>query len=133
MKDRIRKIRKEAGLTQKQFGAILGVAQTTIAGYENGSREIPNSAIVSICREFLINDKWLRSGEGPMHQENIFIHSVPPELTALIGKFLQMDPAKQKEILSVAEEVIRALKKEYPASESKNENCAPDQPDKMQK
>lgn len=118
MKDRIREIRKEAGLTQKQFGAILGVAQTTIAGYENGSREIPNSAIVSICREFSVNDKWLRSGEGPKHQKNLIIRSVPPELVSLIGKFMEMEPARQQEILSIAEEVIKALKSKGEGSSS---------------
>lgn len=38
--DAIRACRKKAGLTQKQLGHLLGVAQTTIAGWENGSRSL---------------------------------------------------------------------------------------------
>ena len=110
MKDRIRKIRKEAGLTQSQFGAIIGVAQTTIAGYENGSREVPNSAIVSICREFGINDKWLRTGEGPMKEQSLIYRGIPPEFAPLVGKFLSLDPETQTKLLSVAEQLISALK-----------------------
>jgi transcriptional regulator with XRE-family HTH domain len=67
MKDRIKEVRKNAGMTQGQFGGVIGVAQTTIAGYENGSREIPNSAILSICREFGVNEVWLRTGAGEMY------------------------------------------------------------------
>lgn len=110
MKDRIRKIRKDSGLTQSQFGAVIGVAQTTIAGYENGSREVPNSAIVSICREFDINETWLRTGEGPMKVKRLVYRGIPPELAPLVSKFLELDPSTQAEILAIAERVIGALK-----------------------
>jgi transcriptional regulator with XRE-family HTH domain len=37
--ERIRDIRKRAGLTQTQFASLLGVQQHTIARWENGKRE----------------------------------------------------------------------------------------------
>ena len=66
MKDRIKKIRKELDLTQQKFADKLGVQRNTIAMYEMG-RTLPSDAIMrSICREFNINEDWLRTGQGEM-------------------------------------------------------------------
>lgn len=66
MKDRIKKIRKELDLTQQKFADRLGVQRNTIAMYEMG-RTLPSDAIMrSICREFNINEDWLRTGQGEM-------------------------------------------------------------------
>lgn len=67
MKDRIKKIRKDEGLTQVQFGERLGIKGNTITTYETGTR-IPSDAIIrAICREFHISEVWLRTGEGEPH------------------------------------------------------------------
>ena len=66
MKDRIKKIRKELDLTQQKFADKLGVQRNTIAMYEMG-RTLPSDAIMrSICREFNVNENWLRTGQGEM-------------------------------------------------------------------
>lgn len=66
MKDRIKKIRKELDLTQQKFSDKLGVQRNTIAMYEMG-RTVPSDAIIlSICREFNVNEEWLRTGKGDM-------------------------------------------------------------------
>ncbi|MDR9857837.1 helix-turn-helix transcriptional regulator [Paenibacillus sp. VCA1] len=36
---RLRKLRKEHGLTMRDFGAKFSLAESTISGYENGSRK----------------------------------------------------------------------------------------------
>lgn len=69
MKDRIKKIRKELDLTQQKFAEKIGVKQNTVAQYEMG-RNIPiNSVISLICREFNVNEQWLRDGTGEMFIE----------------------------------------------------------------
>lgn len=66
MKNRIRELRKELGLTQSEFGSRLGVKGNTVTGYESGTR-VPSDAIIfSICREFDVNEDWLRTGSGDM-------------------------------------------------------------------
>ncbi len=66
MKDRIKQIRKSHDLTQQEFAKRLGVSRSGIASYESGERE-PISAVISlICREFGINEDWLRYGKGQM-------------------------------------------------------------------
>lgn len=64
MNIRIKKIRKALDLTQDEFGKKIGLARNSIANYEIGRREPTNSVIVSICREFGVNEVWLRTGEG---------------------------------------------------------------------
>lgn len=44
----------------------MGIKQTTVAGYENGTRCPSDAVIKSICREFNVSESWLRTGEGEM-------------------------------------------------------------------
>ena len=66
MKDRIKQIRKKYDLTQQQFAQRLNVSRSGIASYESGEREPINAVITLICREFGINEEWLRYGKGRM-------------------------------------------------------------------
>lgn len=69
MKDRIRKIRKDFGLTQKEFADRLGIKQNTVATYEIGKTNVGEAVITSICREFNVNEEWLRHGTGEMYRK----------------------------------------------------------------
>ena len=67
--DRIKEIRKGAGLTQKKFADRVGTKQNTIAQYEIG-RNVPIEPVIkAICKEFGCNEVWLRTGEGEPFQE----------------------------------------------------------------
>lgn len=68
MKDRIKAIRKHYDLTQAEFGDRIGVKGNTITNYENDLRNPSDAIIVSICREFNVNEEWLRNGTGDMFQ-----------------------------------------------------------------
>lgn len=69
MDERIKLLRKELGLNQTDFGNRIGVKQSTVTGYETGTRVPLDSVIVSICREFDVNEDWLRYGKGDMFTE----------------------------------------------------------------
>lgn len=66
MKERIKEVRKTLGLTLEEFGNKIGVTKTTISRIENGVNSVTNQMLISICREFGVNEEWLRSGEGEM-------------------------------------------------------------------
>lgn len=68
MKERIREIRKTLKLTQVEFGEKIGVKGNTVTNYETGLRNPTDAVLLSICREFNVNEEWLRSGEGDMFQ-----------------------------------------------------------------
>ena len=69
MNERIRKLRKHLDLTQKEFGERLGIKGTTIANYELGRNEPIDAVLSLICREFNVNEEWLRNGTGEMFVE----------------------------------------------------------------
>lgn len=64
--ERIKQVRKEKSLTQQALGDRIGVKQNTIALIESGKRNTSDQLLISICREFNINEHWLRTGEGEM-------------------------------------------------------------------
>lgn len=61
---RIRKLRKNEGLTQAEFGERIGVKGNTVTGYENGTRRPSDSVLNYICLVFNVNQTWLRTGAG---------------------------------------------------------------------
>lgn len=66
MNERIKKLRKVLKLSGEKFGEKLGVGKTAISRLENGSNNLTAQMIKSICREFNVNEEWLRYGTGEM-------------------------------------------------------------------
>lgn len=66
MNERLKKLRKALDLTQQEFATRVGSKRNTIAKYETNTN-IPSAAVISlICREFNVNEEWLRTGYGDM-------------------------------------------------------------------
>lgn len=69
MNERLKKLRKSLDLTQQEFADKIGIARGNIGAYEVG-KNAPSDAVISlICREFNVNENWLRTGEGDMFTE----------------------------------------------------------------
>ena len=66
--ERIKELRKALDLTLEKFGERLGVGKTAISKLEKGERNLTDQMCKSICREFNVNETWLRDGEGEMFQ-----------------------------------------------------------------
>ena len=69
MNDRIKKLRRELELTQQEFANKIGIKRNTIATYESGRNDPIDAVISLVCREFNVNETWLRTGEGNMFIE----------------------------------------------------------------
>jgi transcriptional regulator with XRE-family HTH domain len=69
MNNRLLLIRKKLNLTQEIFGSHLGVRKTAISKLEKGENNLTEQMIISICREFNVNEEWLRNGTGEMFIE----------------------------------------------------------------
>lgn len=69
LKERIKKLRKELGMTQAEFAQKIGTSQNVLANYEIGRRNPSNSVINNISKTFDVNEEWLRTGEGKMFIE----------------------------------------------------------------
>lgn len=101
MNKRIKEIRQNAGMTQREFADRIGVSRNTIAAYETDARVPIDAIIVSICREFNVNENWLRTGLGNMYAE------VNPDiqLSKALGSLLREEAGsfKKQLILSLLE------------------------------
>ena len=69
MKNRIKELRKAENLNQSDFAERIGIKQGAISAIEKGSSNLTERTIADICREFNVNEKWLRYGTGDMYRE----------------------------------------------------------------
>ena len=69
MKDRIKTLRKTLKMTQQEFADRIGIKRNTVGLYEIGQSGISDTVIRAICREFDVNEEWLRTGSGEMFRE----------------------------------------------------------------
>ena len=83
MKERIKKLRKELGLTQQEFADRLGISRGNVATSETRDGNPGGSVIQLICREFSVREEWLRTGGGEM-----FIQKKPEPLDELLSDLL---------------------------------------------
>lgn len=105
MNNRIKEIRKALNLTQSEFGAKVGVKGNTIGNYEIGLRTPSDAVIFSICREFNVNEEWLRTGTGEM-----FIQATPYEKAYnRFGYIMENSSPSKKAALSVLLELLYSV------------------------
>ncbi|MBU9745161.1 helix-turn-helix domain-containing protein [Lachnospiraceae bacterium ASD3451] len=66
MKERLKQLRKALDFTQQQFADRIGIKRNSYANYETGRNTPIDAILISICREFDVNEDWLRDGIGEM-------------------------------------------------------------------
>lgn len=97
MEQRLKRLRKELGLTQEEFAARIGIKRAAISNYEIGRNEPIDAVIALICREFDVNEKWLRTGDGEMFMAK----SRTDEISAFVGNILKGEPDFRQAFISV--------------------------------
>ena len=116
MKDRIKAIRKRAGMTQAEFGIALGLGPTSAAAWEKKDAQIPTESMqLLICKTFGINKHWLETGEGDMLDSDhhdpiddlIKKYGLTDRDRSILETFVSLDADQRKIILDIA----RAFKK----------------------
>ena len=87
MNDRIKEVRTVLGLSQQEFADRIDIKRGAVANYEVGRNE-PIDAIISlICREFHVDEHWLRTGEGEMFVQI----SRDKEIMRFVGDVMQCE------------------------------------------
>ena len=70
MNIRLKEIRTHFKMSQEEFGKRIGIeSRAHISALENGNRTITERIIKDVCREFNVNEQWLRTGEGEPFRE----------------------------------------------------------------
>ena len=109
--ERVKMVRESKHLTLDQFGEKLGVTKTAISRIENGTRGLTEQMLKAICREFSINEKWLRTGDGDMPQKL----SEDEEVADLVSDILE--DGKNNAFYSIILEIIQIYKELSPSSQ----------------
>ena len=110
--ERVNEVRKRAQLTMDQFGERLGVTKTAISYVVNGKRSLKEQMLKSICREFDVNENWLRTGEGDMPRKL----SEEEEIATLVSDVLE--EGKENPFYGIILEIIRTYNELSPASQA---------------
>ena len=115
--DRLKRLRKELDLTQEAFASRIGSVQNTITGYESG-RRTPSAPVISlICREFDVNEEWLRNGTGEMFapESNDELEALAKKYNlsnadqVLIEKYVNLKSGSRETIINFMIDVVAAL------------------------
>lgn len=117
MNARIKQIRRELGLTQTEFAERIGLKQNSIALIESGKRNISDQAVLSICREYGINEEWLRTGRGekmaPDASDELEALVKKYDLSnadqVLIEKYVNLKAGSRETIINFITDVVAAL------------------------
>lgn len=84
MDERIKQVRKAAGLTQGEFAEQISLSRNYIAMIEIGQREPSERTIDDICRVFGVSKLWLKTGEGKMYVKRDLNQEIGMMVTALM-------------------------------------------------
>lgn len=81
MNERIKQVRKEAGLTLEKFGERIGITASSCSTIESGKSNPSTQTVLMICREFGVNETWLRTGVGEAY--------APPSRAEELGRLVK--------------------------------------------
>jgi transcriptional regulator with XRE-family HTH domain len=69
MGERIKEIRIDNKMSQKQFAEKICISNSNLCGYEKGNVNPEPPVILLICKKFGVREKYLKYGEPPMYNE----------------------------------------------------------------
>lgn len=132
---RIKEARKNAGLTQKELGARLGVAYQTLAQWENDLRNPKQKTIQRIADALGVSFSYLQGWDEAMselYSAGMSIVDLADELNIPVDKILDVISSREpgsaeaiKKIAKVAQLMSKEKKKELcHAVDFKQENCS---------
>lgn len=81
MGERVKELRKALGLSGEKFGEKIGLKRNSLSQIETGKNNLSEQNILAICREFNVNEEWLRTGTGEMFKDM----TLDEEIISFIG------------------------------------------------
>ena len=123
MNERVKELRTSLSLTLEAFGSRLGVTKAAISKIENGSRSVTDQMILSICREFGVNEAWLRTGQGDMFRQDsqsvldrmAYEYNLTKRERAVISAFLELDSSDRAAVMRYVDNLVNKLAPSNPA------------------
>ena len=129
--ERIREVRQSLPekTSLEKFAGRLGINKASLSLIENGHNQPSEQMIRSICREFHVNELWLREGIGDMKAQTgraeematavkqLFCDHPESFQSALVSTLLRFDPdGPEWEILERIYDSVAAEKEKGPGA-----------------
>lgn len=99
MNERIKEVRKDAGLTLEKFGEKLNISAASCSNLESGKTNPSAQTFAAICRVFRVNEDWLRNGTGEKYRKK----ARAEELAAIFADLEVDDSVKARLIRTLAD------------------------------
>lgn len=117
MNDRIKQVRKMLDLTLDEFGSRVGISKSGLSKIERCVSGVSDQTVRSICREFNVNEEWLRTGNGDMfNQDEPSIlarlsgeYKLTQREEAVIAAFLELNDADRGAIMRYVDNLVAKL------------------------
>lgn len=131
MNKRLKELRSKLGLSQAVFAEKIGIKQTSYSDIETGRRELTERNLNLICKEFNVDENWLRNGEGSMFtleldEDTMLIESllndVDNPVYELIKKFMKLYNSFGPTERAVLQKLALGLLEEQNNKKSENDN-----------
>ena len=125
---RIKELRKDLGLNQKEFGSKLEMSQGAVSWMEQDGNTVVDQNKRIICDQFGVSLHWLETGEGDMYADTDSDKRLFEQLHSELGlnereqqilrTFLTFDEAERTRVLDFATEFVSRLSAERAAEET---------------
>lgn len=111
LQERLKAIRKDAGLSQSELAKKLNVSSyVTISGWETGRTPVGKTRLYQIADMFNVNINWLLTGEGAMYNSPTDVDNETKrkiEDETLLKLFLSLPIEFQERIIEVLRENVK--------------------------
>ena len=123
---RIKELRKDLGLNQKEFGSKLEMSQGAVSWMEQDGNTVVDQNKRIICDQFGVSLHWLETGEGDMYtdsDERLFerLHTelgLNEREQQILRTFLTFSEEERTRVLDFATEFVARLAAERTAEET---------------
>lgn len=127
--ERVKAVRKDAGLTLDEFGARIGLKNAALSLIENNKRALTDTVAKSIAREFGVSEEWLRTGEGEMRPatasgaaaEIAARLKLGPWAAQALERFMALGEKEQELFLEILEKILDPIEAQRDALDADGE------------
>lgn len=123
MKERINYLIEKLDITKSKFAERLNISQAFVSQISSGVREPSDRTITDICREFGVNEVWLRTGKGDPFRQESRSEQIMRFATqtakgsdefkkALVSMLAKLEPEDWEALGKIADKLLEEYKKE---------------------
>lgn len=107
---RIKEIRKELGLSQKDFSEPLPITRSHYAGIESGLKNLTDRLINEVCTEYGVNKNWFITGEGSKFLDPLKDFQLNEEVEELLRLYLEVDEETKEYVKGLMRKTLHTHK-----------------------